>query len=200
MRLAIALPSLLSGALVEQIAIDIGGDHHELIDKADEQLLIFSRPSRGHRLSHNIISDAVSNDGNLRFAGFRRVVYGHLLFSDQPIEERAQNVSQILSTKARMRTIPLVAKDAAPRRPIVKDAKAETIWTVKKSPAKILIKLRCRSKLVVETVHKNGDVALFLVLRRVVCRKFVRCRGQKFLKIGFGNFPPVVDQSAAVYR
>lgn len=128
-------------ALVEQIAIDIGGDHHELIDEADEQRLIFSRPGRGHRLLHNIISHAVSNEGDLCFAGFRRVVYGRLLFSHQPIEERAQNVCQILSTNARMRTIRLVAKDAAARRPIVKDAKGETIWTVKKSPAKILINL-----------------------------------------------------------
>ncbi len=135
----------------------------------------------------------MSNEGDLCFAGFRRVVYGRLLFSHQPIEERAQNVCQILSTNARMRTIRLVAKDAAARRPIVKDAKAETIWTVKKSPAKILIKLACRSELVVEPVHKNGDVALFLVLRRVVRGKFIRGSDQKFLEIGSSNFPSVID-------
>src|SRR5438045_7049029 len=86
-----------------------------------------------------------------------------------------------------MRTIGLVAEDAATRRPIVKDAQPKTVRTVKKFPTKILIKLRGGSELVVEAVHKNGDVALFLVLRRVVCRKFIRCRGQKFLEIGFGD-------------
>ena len=99
-----------------------------------------------------------------------------------------------------MRTIRLVTKDAAARWPSVKDAETQAVRTVKKLATKVLIKLGGRSELVVETVNKNGDVALFLVLRRVVCRKFVRCRGQKFLEIGFGNFPPVVDQSAAVYR
>jgi hypothetical protein len=175
-------------ALVEQIAIDIGGDHHELIDEADEQRLIFSRLSRGHRLLHNIISHAVSNEGDLCFAGFRRVVYGRLLFSHQPIEERAQNVCQILSTNARMRTIRLVAKDAAAQRPIVKDAKGETIWTVKKSPAKILIKLACRSELVVEPVHKNGDVALFLVLRRVVRGNLSAAATRSFSKLAAVTF------------
>jgi len=42
-------------------------------------------------------------------------------------------------------------------------------------------------------VHKNGDVALFLVLRRVVRGKFIRGSDQKFLEIGSSNFPSVID-------
>jgi hypothetical protein len=79
-------------ARVKQIAINIGSDHYQLIDETNEQRLIFSRPSRGHRLLHDIVSHAMSDQGYLRFAGFRGIIYGRLLFSDQPIEERAQNV------------------------------------------------------------------------------------------------------------
>jgi hypothetical protein len=52
-----------------------------------------------------------------------------------------------------MRTIGLVAKDAPTRWPIVKDAKAETIWTVKEFIAKLLVETGRRAELIIETVH-----------------------------------------------
>ena len=67
-------------------------DHHELVDEANEQRLILSRPGRRHRLLHNIVSHAMRDEGNLRFAGFGSIIYSFLLFLDQPIEERAENV------------------------------------------------------------------------------------------------------------
>src|SRR5438045_7145376 len=94
-----------------------------------------------------------------------------------------------------MRPIRLIAEDAAARRPVVKNTKAETVRTIKKPSAKLLIELGCRSKFVVEPVHKNSDVALLLVLRRVMRRKFIRGSNQKFLEIGSRNFPPVIDIS-----
>ena len=48
-------------------------------------------------------------------------------------------------------------------------------------------------------MHKNGDVALLLVLRRVVRRKFIRRRGQKFLEIATSNFPPILDLSERLF-
>ena len=57
----------------------------------------------------------------------------------------------------------------------------------------VLIKPGGGRKFVVEPVHENGDVTLFLVLYRVVCGKFSGGRNQKLLKIGRSNLPPILD-------
>src|SRR6266516_6782645 len=48
-------------------------------------------------------------------------------------------------------------------------------------------------------MHKNCDVALFLVLCLIMRRKFVGRSDQKFLEIGSRNFPPVVDISQRLF-
>src|SRR5437870_6877446 len=92
-----------------------------------------------------------------------------------------------------MRTIRLIAEDAASRRPIVQNAKSETIRPFKKSAAKVLIKPGGGSKFVVEPMHENCDVTLFLVFCRIVRGEFIRGRNQKLLKIGPGKLSPILD-------
>src|SRR6266545_1228972 len=73
-------------ALIEQIAIDIGCNHEELIDETNEQRLVLTGPGRSHCFLHDIVAHAVSDEGHLRFTGFRRIIYGLLLLLGQPIE------------------------------------------------------------------------------------------------------------------
>ena len=42
-------------------------------------------------------------------------------------------------------------------------------------------------------MNKNRDVALLLVLCLVVLGKLIRSGDQQLLKVGGGNFPPVID-------
>jgi len=42
-------------------------------------------------------------------------------------------------------------------------------------------------------MNKNCDVTLFLVLCLVIFWKLIRRRDQQLLKVGSGNFPPVLD-------
>src|SRR6266566_2494015 len=92
-----------------------------------------------------------------------------------------------------MRTIGLVAQEAAARRPVVQNAQPETVGTVKKAAAKLLIKCRGFYKRLVITMNKNRDMALFLVLCLVILRKLIRRPDEQLLKVGGRNFPPVLD-------
>src|SRR6266581_3762657 len=98
-----------------------------------------------------------------------------------------------------MRTIRLVAEDTSARWPVVKNTKPETIRPFKKSAAKVLIKPGGGSKFVVESVHENGDVTLFLVFRRIVRGKFIGGRNQKLLKICLSNLSPILDVSERLF-
>src|SRR5205823_3165907 len=94
-----------------------------------------------------------------------------------------------------MRTIGLIAQEAAARRPVVQHAKPETVGTVKKAAAKLLVKCRGFYKRLVITMNKNRDMALFLVLCLVILRKLIRRPDQQLLKVAGSNFPPVLDIS-----
>ena len=48
-------------------------------------------------------------------------------------------------------------------------------------------------------MHENGDVALFLVLRRVVRWKFIGRSDQKLLEIGTSNLPPILNISQRLF-
>src|SRR6266550_8182400 len=98
-----------------------------------------------------------------------------------------------------MRTIRFVAQEAAARWPVVQDAKPEAVRTVKEAGAKLLIKRCGFYKRLVVPMNKNRDVALFLVLCRVIFRKLIRRGDQQFLKVGGGNFPPVLDISELLF-
>src|SRR6266487_1883883 len=92
-----------------------------------------------------------------------------------------------------MRTIVLVAQEDAARRPVVQNSQPETVATVKKAAAKLLIKCRGFYKRLVITMNKNRDMALFLVLFLVILRKLIRRPDEQLLKVGGRNFPPVLD-------
>src|SRR6266542_776508 len=81
-----------------------------------------------------------------------------------------------------MRTIRLLPQDVTARWRVVQDAKPETVGTVKKAAAKLLVKRRGFCKRLVVTMNENRDMTLFLVLCLVVLRKLVG-----------GNLAPVVD-------
>src|SRR2546430_13629080 len=73
-----------------------------------------------------------------------------------------------------MRTIRLITEGAAARWPVVKNAEAEALGTVKKSPTKVLIKSSGLCKRLIKTMNENRDVTLFLVLCLVMRRKLDR--------------------------
>src|SRR6266542_3090689 len=98
-----------------------------------------------------------------------------------------------------MGTIRLVAEDTPARWPVVKNTKAQTIGSFKKSPTKVLIKPGGGSKFVIEPVHENCDVTLFLVLRRVVRGEFIGRCNQELLKIGLSNLSPILDVSERLF-
>src|SRR6266540_685581 len=105
----------------------------------------------------------------------------------------ALNTSVKSSAQACMRTIRFIPQDVTARWPVVQDAKPETVGTVKKAAAKLLVKRCGFCKRLVVTMNENRDMTLFLVLCLVVLRKLVRCCDQQLLKIGGGNLAPVVD-------
>src|SRR6266545_4953756 len=73
-------------ALIEQIAVNVGCDHEELIDETNEQRLVLTGPRCSHCLLHHIVSHAVSDHGDFCLTSFCRIVYGLLLLLGQPIE------------------------------------------------------------------------------------------------------------------
>src|SRR6266516_4218626 len=48
-------------------------------------------------------------------------------------------------------------------------------------------------------MHKKSDVALFLVLCRIVRRKFIGCRSQQLLEISTSNLPPILNISERLF-
>src|SRR2546430_17707874 len=90
-----------------------------------------------------------------------------------------------------MRTIRLITEGAAARWPVVKNAEAEALGTVKTSPTKVLIKSSGLCKRLIKTMNENRDVTLFLVLCLVMRRHLIRRRDPKLVEMEASELTPI---------
>ena len=92
-----------------------------------------------------------------------------------------------------MGAVRLVTDDGAERRPIVKNAKPETVGTIKEFPAQILVEARRVVETDVKAVDENGDVTLGFVFTGRNRGKGIRGGGEKGSELGWGGSLPVGD-------
>src|SRR5207237_9981785 len=98
-----------------------------------------------------------------------------------------------------MRTIRLITEGAAARWPVVKNAEAEALGTVKKSSTKVLIKSSGLCKRLIKTMNENRAVTLFFVLCLVWRRKLIRRRDQMLLEIEAIDWTPFLEACLGLF-
>src|SRR5207237_3074090 len=117
---------------IEEIVVNVRGDHDELINETDEQRLILAGPSIVHGFLQNVVAHTVGDHRDLGFAGFGRGLFTLCvsdngfqrvpLFLDKPIEKLAKNIGKILSAFASVRAIWIISEHVPIRWPIETDA------------------------------------------------------------------------------
>ena len=114
-----------------------------------------------------------------RDRGFPRV----LLFLDQPIEQRTEDVGQVLGTGAGVGAIGIVSGDVSVGWPIEADAKAHALVALEHAGTQVLITVGGILPANIVAVNEEGDVRLVFMLRGVDLRKLIGRSDEQRLKL-----------------
>ena len=195
--------AVVGSAGVEEVVVNISGDHEELVDQAHEKRLVFARPGGSHRLLEEVVPHTVGDDRDLGFARLVGVTVrgdGDLLHFDQPIEQLREDIGEIPGTFPGAGAVRLVTDYGAERGPIVEDAEAEAVRAVEELAAELFVEGGGVVETDVEAMDEYRDVALLLVLALGKRGKGIRGSLEKGAKFGWGRLFPVPDvvQRAAV--
>ncbi len=161
-QVAVAAGRLIA---LKKIVVDIGCDHDELVDQAD-QLRIVELFRRGdERLLHDVVAHAVREHRHFHAAELRRIVgaRGDALTQGEIVVQFDQQSGEIGRTRARVFAVGEVAGDVAFRRPRIQHELAEFGAFDQTAFDREIVFDRVLPTRVV-TVHEQTQMFLLLVL------------------------------------